>query len=383
MYIPGSKDGFARKRGQMKIRANVITNNDLPGSKAFNCPLLATYELFREFGYDLRFSFSPESWRLGEADCILVNSNVFRHDWREGKDRIFRFLEKASCGGKTKVFWFDTSESTMSNQFEVLPYVDCFLKSQMFIDKTLYLGKFRTGSIFGDFFDLLYGAGEQDFEPPPPDPSQMHKLAISWNTAYENYSESRYGLGCRIRQELRRFSSLPIPLQESLDIEFSEIAIERPIDVSCRIWTAVSKPALKAHRDAIAKIMESLKVPTGRIPAERYFEELRSSKIAVGAFGPGEITLRDFEIILSGAALMKPELSHLETWPELFQEGKTFLSYKWDLSDLQEKIESLLENPSLRTSLAWEAQENYRRALSPHGLGIFVKRLSCAIESRL
>ncbi len=368
----------------MKIRVNVITDNDLPGSRAFNCPLLATYELFREFGYELKFAFSPESWWLGEAECLMINSNVFRQDWKTDKERIFRFLEKAACGGKTKIFWFDTSESAMSNQFEVLPYVDCFLKSQLLIDKSLYMGKFKTGTVFGDFFKMLYGTeGDEEPDLAPPDPSQLHKLGVSWNICFENYSESRYGLGSRIRQELRRFSALPLPLQESLDIEFSEIAIERPVNVSCRIWTALGKPAFKAHRNAIAEAMLPLKAPSERIPTESYFEELRSSKIAVGAFGPGEITIRDFEIILSGAALLKPDLSHLETWPEIFQEGKTFLAYKWDLSDLREKAESLLENHSLRTSLAWEAQETYRRALSPHGLGIFVGRVVCALESRL
>ena len=42
---------------------------------------------------------------------------------------------------------------------------------------------------------------------------------------------------------------------------------------------------------------------------------------------------------LTGGFLIKPNLNHLETWPNLFVENKFFKSHKWDLSDLNEIID--------------------------------------------
>jgi hypothetical protein len=121
--------------------------------------------------------------------------------------------------------------------------------------------------------------------------------------------------------------------------------------------------------------MRTINVPTAKISLSEYFSELRNSQIGVGPFGVGEITLRDFEIIICGAALIKPDMNHLETWPNLFQPDETYVPHKWDLSDLKEKLNGLIGNPDLRIQLAMKAQKNYKEAVSPEGLANFADRL--------
>jgi hypothetical protein len=121
--------------------------------------------------------------------------------------------------------------------------------------------------------------------------------------------------------------------------------------------------------------MDEMNVPTSKIRLREYFSELRNSQIGVSPFGVGEITLRDFEIIICGAVLVKPDMSHMQTWPALFQPGENYIPHKWDLSDLKEKLEELTGNTELRIRLAMDAQKIYKDAVSPAGLANFADRL--------
>ena len=84
-----------------------------------------------------------------------------------------------------------------------------------------------------------------------------------------------------------------------------------------------------------------------------------NSKIILSPFGLGEITLKDFEVFLTGGFLIKPNLNHLGTWPNLFVENKFFKSHKWDLSDLNEIIDFCLSNINIISELAYNGQKNY------------------------
>lgn len=352
-------------------KINILTNNSCPNSKAFNCPLLVSKPYFKEKGYNLDFH-----WRMSESvfkcDIIFINSNVFRTFWNSDSYKIFKFLEAARTRN-LKILWFDTTDSTWCTQFEVMPYVDLFLKSQVFKDRNQYLRRFRTGRIFTDYFDALYKTGENEESFPLSSGNDLEKIRISWNTCFENYNESRFGIPARIKQKARPF--LTSLLCKGLSIAFTPPNRQRNVKVSCRIGLSHSRPSVIAHRKAVIEIIEAMDVPTSKISLPEYFSELRNSQVGVGPFGVGEITLRDFEIIICGAVLVKPDMNHLETWPNLFQPGETYIPHKWDLSDLKEKLGTLIDNPDLRIRIASDAQKIYKDAVSPEGLANFADRL--------
>lgn len=353
------------------MKINILTNNSCPNSKAFNCPLLASKPYFdvKEYNFDFHWKITDKAFN---CDILFINSNVFRTLWKSDSYKIFNFLESAKTRN-LKILWFDTTDSTWCTQFEVMPYVDLFLKSQILKDRNLYLKRFRTGRIFTDYFDTLYNSGEKDENFPLPSVNDLGKFRISWNTCFENYTETRYGICARLMQKARPFLSSLIC--EGLSISFTPPNRERNVKVSCRFGLSHSRPSVVAHRRAVADIMSKMDVPTSKTSLKDYFSELRNSQIGISPFGVGEITLRDFEIIICGAALLKPDMSHMETWPALFQSGKTYLPHKWDLTDLEGKLEELIENPDLRISLAMEAQKIYKGAVSPEGLANFAERL--------
>ena len=51
-----------------------------------------------------------------------------------------------------------------------------------------------------------------------------------------------------------------------------------------------------------------------RIPLTRNRGELREAKFAISPFGWGEISLRDFEGMISGAMILKQNVSNMEAW---------------------------------------------------------------------
>ena len=103
----------------------------------------------------------------------------------------------------------------------------------------------------------------------------------------------------------------------------------------------------------------SNKIVEGRLSKKKYYELLRNSKISVGAYGWGEVCYREFEAVTCGAAFMTADMSNIETWPNIYHEGETYLSYDFDFKNLNANIEILLRNPLLRKKLV----ENSRKVL--------------------
>lgn len=359
-------------------KINILSNNGAPNSKAFNCPLIISKPLLKNKGFKTRF-FNEVNDRIFEGNYLFINSNVFRTYWAEtSRDIVFSFLEKARKASM-KIVWFDTTDSTWSTQFQVLPYVDLFLKSQIFADKEKYLTRYNSGRIFTDYFADLYDIKETPFDYLIPEKQLLDKVDISWNTCFENYTESRYGLFYQAYHRIRKY--VWNIKSEKLNIDFYNPKGERKADLSCRVGLSHNRVAVVAHRKEIIKKMEERKVECGKIPLPQYFDELRNSKIGVGPFGVGEITLRDFEIIICGALLLKPDLSHMDTWPNLFIPDETYVAHKWDLSDFDEKIDSMLAKPELSCQIAENALRKYKHALSNEGMLEFTDRLIKKITS--
>jgi len=353
------------------MKINVLTNYTEPNSRAFNTPLaLASGDLKRE-GYKINFIFNI-SKKLFNCDALFINSNFFRYFWKNNKNEIFKCLETAS-EKKIKIFWFDTTDSTWITQFEVMPFVDKFLKSHILKDKSLYLKNFRTGRIFTDFFDSIYNAGEKEEKYPHTEKKYLEKISISWAPCFENYNQNRYSFWSKVSNRLKPKTVNFMP--EKLDIRFVPPQKQRSVEISARFGLSHSRPSVVAHRKAVADILHERGVDTSRIPLPDYFEEMRNAKISVSPFGVGEFCYRDYESIVCGATLLKPDMSHLETWPDFYKDNETYIAHKWDLSDLNEKIDFLLNNDDYRLNIAENAAGLYSNALSASGIKKFSARV--------
>jgi hypothetical protein len=96
------------------------------------------------------------------------------------------------------------------------------------------------------------------------------------------------------------------------------------------------------------------------VPQYRFMTELQKSKVCFSPFGYGEVCWRDYEAIASGTVLLKPDMSHIETDPDIFVPWETYVPLEWDLSDFHETMRRLLSDDALREEIAGKAFETLR-----------------------
>ncbi|HPD92718.1 MAG TPA: glycosyltransferase, partial [Pararhodobacter sp.] len=89
----------------------------------------------------------------------------------------------------------------------------------------------------------------------------------------------------------------------------------------------------------------------------RFMAEMARSKLAFSPFGYGEVCWRDYESVLAGAVLVKPDMAHVETTPDIFIPWETYAPVAWDLSDFEAVVRRLLADADLREKLARQAFE--------------------------
>ena len=134
----------------------------------------------------------------------------------------------------------------------------------------------------------------------------------------------------------------------------------RKQDLSCRILLNAYSNGINFHRKETAKIFSN-HLSTNKLSRKDYFSEIQNSKIVISPFGWGEINLpRDYEVALSGSVLFKPDISHIDTWPNIFNKD-TVVQYKWDLSNLLELVEKTIENYDDYIHFAIRLQNQYKQ----------------------
>ena len=200
------------------------------------------------------------------------------------------------------------------------------------------------------------------------DMAMLNKIDLSWNI----------GLGNMVGDIMtfpRLMGSIKALFPASYRVPFISPDRNRDIDVMARGKRTYSRNTVRFHRDQIAAILEGLEnldiAVKGHVSVSRYKKEMSDAKIVVSPFGWGEIGVRDFESFLYGAALVKPDMSHMETWPDIFKPGETYQPIRWDFKDLETTIGELLADSKRRIDLAQAGQEAYRKMISTQGMQAF------------
>ncbi len=132
--------------------------------------------------------------------------------------------------------------------------------------------------------------------------------------------------------------------------------VGRSIDIHARI-VARGSPWYSAMRLQAVAAVDQLRprytcTPQGYVARKHYMEELRQSKFCFSPFGYGELCWRDFEAILAGSILVKPNMDHIQCDIPLYRPGETYVSVRWDFEDLEEKIAALRADPEACQAMA-------------------------------
>ena len=298
-----------------------------------------------------------------DRNRILVMVRWFLKPDRVDLEQMRRLREKYD-----RIVFFHDDAGGGIPRAQVLPYVDLFYQKALFRDRTLYQRSLYGKELFSDYAHRQYGIDDPDpiAREPVRDPAQLKKLRLSWNIGIGQFPKHKYRQ--RFAVALARLADLRlVPLFYSelgrLKADVLADGAGRDIAVHARLGL-VSQPTLSHHRRLILdKIDGDPRFLTGEVGQRQYNRELSRSRVVLSPFGWGELCFRDFEAVLSGALLLKPDMSHIETWPEIFTDGETYRSFSWDAEDLIGKTDGILANEAQRRYIVQNAYNAYHEQL--------------------
>ncbi|WP_114752689.1 hypothetical protein [Pleomorphovibrio marinus] len=339
------------------MRINILTIQH-PYKRGFNdfYPILKWRKEFKLEGINFSFCSSFESVNL-DSDIVIIDHRYLSSIGdRTEKDRT-EIIEKIESIKKAcKVILFDRGDGTGSRCFWLTSYVDLHLKKQLLKERSRYTGRDMTAcymkwipeQIIKDVFreDNSYVGCPQD---------QLHKLHVAWNIGnvdYRTFPFSRY------------YPTSFIPNFISSGPKILKPSNHRKIAVSYR-GDLHPEPHYNYQRSRVIAILKKLKannssiIVGGKISKSEYIKESQNSKVMISPYGWGEICFRDFEAFIYGCLLIKPDMSHLETFPNLFLPNETYLPIDWNIIDLEESLDHVLSKYTEYINIAQYAQDRF------------------------
>lgn len=130
------------------------------------------------------------------------------------------------------------------------------------------------------------------------------------------------------------------------------------------------KPGIEAI-NKLHKHIKVAKLENGqRVSQQEYYNRTFNSKILFAPFGYGEMAPRDLEAAMFGSILIKPDMSHIDTKPNVYVDGETYIACKHDFSDLEEKITNILDNYENYSYIIENARKKYLELMHPNYIAL-------------
>ena len=353
------------------MRVHIVTAGfHTANGQGFLAPILRLRRRLADERTDVRI-FSECDDEAADCDVLAIESRVLGKSWDDGS--AARTLERAARANPHIAF-FDIQDSTGTLYAGALDYVAAYFKNQLLRDRAQYAQPHYGGRLYTDFYHGT--AGVADTEPLKPEPvvdaPKRAKLRVSWNSGFADY-----GTGGIIRREA--YARLKLPMLLRRPGGFIAPRAQRTIDLGFRMTLNYRRQTVAYQRSEAARRLTL--APEARLSRRAFMRELANTKVVLSPFGWGEINLRDYEACIAGAALLKPDMSHLETWPDLYA-SDCYVGFRWDFFDLVEQAERAVSDDQFRISVAERAQESYRRAVaSDEGDGEFCARFASLMRT--
>jgi Glycosyl transferases group 1 len=253
-------------------------------------------------------------------------------------DRLFAAIRQRHPAAKVVFLdWYAPTDLRLAAMLDA--HVDLYVKKHVFRDRTRYGQSTFGDTNLVDYYSRLYGL-EQPVTRFEVSASMLRKLQVGPTFFTSSLM-------------LPHFHARPAPPAGS-----------RTFDLHARLGSS-GGGWYQAMRDRAAAAVEhlvALRAVTGfGVSHWRYLSELRASKLCFSPFGYGEVCWRDYEAVMCGSILVKPDMSHVETAPDIFQSNLTYLSVAWDFSDLADKVDYALRNERAMQRMAQGAHDVLRR----------------------
>lgn len=305
--------------------------------------------LRREFGLAVRrlqmapANIRPSRW-FGSYDIIGLKFN-----YKTPEEIVLRAAESVvkSKRADARLVYCDGNDELTIQWPELLDICDIYWKKHFLRDRFLSLQRYPSGTNLTDHVVRTGGDTAEGQVAIAPD--KLDKLR----------------LGASIGLDDKIAALLPYLENDRMIAEHRK----RTTDVILR--ADVPDNWMGRFRKPAVEILQSMRnehevlLPTARVPQEQYIQEMMQSRICVSPFGYGEICWRDFEAVAFGCLLIKPDMDHVESRPDIFRPFETYVPVKWDFSDLREKISHYLNDEPERMRIASNARRILRESMQP------------------
>ena len=322
-------------------------------------PLYKWSSLLKKHGYNVRITADKDDKFLKMADIVIITSKAFSGGWQtiekrnsQNEEELINYLKELKKTVK-KLIWHDRSATSGTTDFPIIEYVDVFMKNQIMKDLNYYThdnGAYSVRPWLTETTNL-----QDHFKKYFPCPEhQLHKIKLGWNLGLLDYRVFR---GKKYLSNY--FFTNP---------KFYESSTDRNLDFSFRgaidYGTSVSY-----QRNKVIELLREIKKYKSVLSAEKldkaaFIKEMAESKVCLSPFGWGEICYRDFEIFTAGALLFKPSISYINTFPDIFIEDETYISFSLEKEDLIEKLTLVLDNYADYIHIAKNGQNSFLNAIN-------------------
>jgi GNAT superfamily N-acetyltransferase len=277
-------------------------------------------------------------WRRGRRPIRLA---LLQPNWRTSFDELAGGIAALRAGNPgVHIALLDYDAPTHIKRPEAVALADTYVKKQLLMDTARYWRGIRDTTLVE--YESQWDARFRDLPTLVVDEGLFReRVVLGWNFATHR--------------------ALVDLLQEG---RFA--GREREVGVHCRIEAPSDRGRWYGHMrgrsfDAVRALARAVGDRHAvlceriRVPQREFYNELARSRICVSPFGYGEVCWRDFEAIACGALLVKPDVSHLETEPNIFRPGETYVPVRWDFSDLTEVCARYLEDEAGRLRIVENA----------------------------
>lgn len=335
---------------------------------------------FKEYGYNIEFDTC--SAPLPKMNTILPlptqKGKWFKLFSKKEEDIVFLAYHH-SCGGGlcqiapadraevlsylrkhcAKIVWMDTADGTGNCMFDVMPYVDLYLKKQILKNKKRYCEPIWSQRIFGEYYHDFFGISEtgqcEDAGYSCLDEKYIDKIGISWNV----------GLGDLFTTGSKRwiYRSKVAPV----DFVMPSLNVKYDVHYRGRMYPGAIGYQRIYTRELLDKRTDILMPDINTaVPYKRYIKEAKDSLSLISPFGWGEICGRDFEAFVFGCTLIKYNMEHLVTYPNCYIADETYISINWDFSNFNHILDDLKTDIGRKKAIeiAVNGQKMYKEYLT-------------------
>lgn len=304
-----------------------------------------------------------------EVDAALraVRPDIlfYMTSWEEPVESTVAYLKGLyEQPNRPKIVFLDYFDQCTTSTLPAMEYVDLYVRKQIFRNKEDHNKDFLGKNNIADFAAREQGLdlGGWEFGSKMP-PGTEDRLIHGWNLA--------------TGKSVSRISRSPL-------LGLLNRPVKKTLDLTCRVSSLDGEGSehsyFHIHRvaalDAVQKLEGKFNVAHNangeRITFKQFQRELKESRLALSPFGWGELTDRDFRIVNAHTLLVKPDMSHILTEPDIYRAGETYAPVKWDFSDLEDVCEYYLTHPAEARDMTQNATRVFRDYFKQ---GLFVDKM--------